>query len=71
MKNLEQIKEEIESLPENDFIQLRKWFSEKDWENWDRQIGEDLMTGKLDFLMKEALEGNETDETSEINETDK
>ena len=56
MKNLERIKEEIESLPQNDFIQLRKWFSEKDWDKWDKQIGEDSMTGKLDFLMKEALE---------------
>jgi hypothetical protein len=56
MENLERIKEEIESLPENDFIQLRKWFSEKDWAKWDRQIEEDSMSGKLDFLMKEALE---------------
>ena len=59
MKNLEQIQEEIESLPENDFIQLRKWFSEKDWEKWDREIGEDSMTGKLDFLIAEALEDKE------------
>jgi hypothetical protein len=59
MENLERIKEEIESLPENDFIQLRKWFSEKDWEKWDRQIEEDSMSGKLDFLMKEALEDKE------------
>ena len=56
MKSLEQIKEEIESLPENDFIQLRKWFSEKDWKKWDRQIEEDSNAGKIDFLMKEALE---------------
>ena len=56
MENLERIKEEIESLPENDFIQLRKWFSEKDWAKWDRQIEEDSMSGKLDFLMREALE---------------
>ena len=56
MENLNRIKEEIESLPENDFIQLRKWFSEKDWEQWDKQIETDSMTGKLDLLMKEALE---------------
>jgi len=59
MENLERIKEEIELLPENDFIQLRKWFSEKDWKNWDRQIEKDSMSGKLDFLMKEALEDKE------------
>ena len=56
MENLKHIKEEIESLPENDSVQLRKWFSEKDWQKWDRQIEEDSTSGKLDFLMKEALE---------------
>jgi hypothetical protein len=29
---------------------------EKDWEKWDRQIEEDSKAGKLDFLVKEALE---------------
>jgi hypothetical protein len=56
MENLERIKQEIECLPEHDFIQLRKWFSEKDWKEWDMEIEEDSMSGKLDFLMKEALE---------------
>ncbi len=59
MENLERIKHEIESLPEDDFLQLRKWFSEKDWEKWDRQIEEDSTLGKLDFLMKEASEDKE------------
>ncbi len=56
MSKLEQIMSAIESLSDRDFVQLRKWFSEKDWEKWDRQIEEDSTTGKLDFLLKEALE---------------
>ena len=56
MENLDRIKQEIESLPQNDFIRLRNWFSEKDWKEWDMEIEEDSMSGKLDFLMKEALE---------------
>lgn len=35
---------------------MRKWFSEKDWEKWDRQIEADSGTGKLDFLIKEAFD---------------
>ena len=66
MENLERIKHEIESLPENDFVQLRKWFSEKDWEKWDRQIEEDSTSGKLDFLMKEAHEDKEKGELRNI-----
>ena len=58
MLNVNEIKIAIESLPEKDFIQLRQWFSEKDWTKWDRQIETDFTAGKLDFLVKEALDEN-------------
>ena len=55
MTKVEEIKAAIQSLPEEEFIQLRQWFSEKDWEEWDRQIEADSASGKLDFLVTEAL----------------
>ncbi len=55
MLQLEQIQSEIEALPETDFARLRNWFSQKDWERWDRQLAADAATSKLDFLRKEAL----------------
>ncbi len=54
--NVNEIKKAIELLPEKDFIQLRQWFSEKNWTKWDRQIEADVAAGKLDFLVKEALD---------------
>jgi hypothetical protein len=54
MLKVDQIKAAIDALPEKDFVQLRKWFSEKDWEKWDRQIEDDSESGRLDFLVKEA-----------------
>lgn len=54
MPKVDEIKAAIEALQEEDYIQLRNWFSEKDWEKWDRQIEADSGTGKLDFLIKEA-----------------
>lgn len=56
MAKVDEIKTAIESLPEEDFVVLREWFSEKDWEKWDRQIEKDSALGKLDFLIEEALE---------------
>ena len=56
MTKVDEIKTAIESLPENEFVQLREWFSEKDWEKWDRQIERDSESGKLNFLIEEALE---------------
>jgi len=54
MTTVDEIKSAIESLPEDKFAQLRKWFSEKDWERWDKEIEEDVESGKLDFLVEEA-----------------
>lgn len=56
MPKVDEIKAAIEALQEEDYIQLRNWFSEKDWEKWDRQIEADSGTGKLYFLIKEAFD---------------
>ena len=55
MSTVEEIKTAIESLPVNDYTQLRDWFTEKDWEKWDRQLEQDVRAGRLEFLAKEAL----------------
>jgi hypothetical protein len=56
MANLEELERAITNLPEEDFRQFRRWFLERDWEKWDKQILEDSSDGKLDFLIKEALD---------------
>ena len=56
MSKIEEILFSIESLSKEEFKRLRKWFYEKDWENWDREIEEDSKSGKLDFLVKEAID---------------
>ncbi len=56
MSKVDEIKEAIESLPEEEYSQLRHWFSEKDWLKWDKQIEADTKSGKLDLLAKEAFE---------------
>ncbi|MDI6729180.1 MAG: hypothetical protein QMD44_09695 [Thermodesulfovibrionales bacterium] len=56
MPKVDEIKATIETIEEEDYVQLRKWFSEKDWEKWDKQIEADSGTGKLDFLIKEAFD---------------
>jgi hypothetical protein len=54
MSKVEKLKKEIEELPKEEFTELFQWLSEKDWENWDREIETDSESGKLDFLVKEA-----------------
>ena len=55
MTNLQRVQVAIESLSDEEFGQLRRWLSEKDWEQWDREIAQDAASGKLDFLVEEAL----------------
>jgi len=55
MSNVEEIKAAIEALPQADYVQLRQWFGEKDWEKWDEEIEADSKSGKLDFLLAEAF----------------
>jgi hypothetical protein len=55
MTKLEKLLIDIEALTPEEFASLRKWFSERDWEQWDRQIEADSQSDKLDFLVEEAL----------------
>ena len=61
MSQVAQIKKKIEQLPKQEYDDLRRWFSEKDSEIWDKQIIEDSNSGKLDFLAKEALQEKNND----------
>ncbi len=51
---IKQLQKEIEALSGEEYIRLRQWFAEKDWERWDGQIEADAESGKLDFLIEEA-----------------
>ncbi|MFH1909153.1 MAG: hypothetical protein ABIL11_17525 [Chloroflexota bacterium] len=55
MTKVQEIQAAIESLPREEYVHLRQWFSEREWEQWDKQIEADSEAGKLDFLIKEAF----------------
>ena len=56
MAKIEELKAEIERLPSQEFAELFRWLSEKDWERWDQEIEADSQAGELDFLVREARE---------------
>lgn len=56
MAKVDELKTEIEKLPKEEFSELVRWLSEKDWERWDKEIEADSETGRLDFLVREALD---------------
>jgi len=44
----------IKKLPREEFWKLAKWFDDTRSEEWDREIEEDAVSGKLDRLFEEA-----------------
>ncbi len=54
MTNLLEIEAAIKQLTEGDIRQLATWLQAYLDEMWDRQIEEDLKSGKLDSLIAEA-----------------
>ena len=56
MSKIDELKADIEKLPSKELTELFRWLSEKDWENWDKQMEADSQSGKLDFLIREAHE---------------
>jgi hypothetical protein len=56
MSEIDELKAKIESLPREEFAEIFRWLSEKDWERWDGEIEADSQAGRLDFLVREARE---------------
>ena len=56
MSKADELKAEIEGLAGEEFAELFRWLSEKDWERWDKEIEADSRAGRLDFLVREARE---------------
>ena len=56
MTRIEEIENAVASLPVKEYRQFREWFLERDWAQWDKQIEADSESGKLLFLVKEAME---------------
>ena len=66
MTQVEQIQQEILQLPNEEFMDLRRWIVEIEWERWDKEIERDDADGKLDFLFKEARMAKTKEELREL-----
>ena len=54
MSTVQEIEKAVESLPADDLARFRSWFAEFDADAWDRQIDDDVKSGRLDWLAEEA-----------------
>jgi hypothetical protein len=66
MENIQLIEKQIQCLDNRSFTALRNWFFEYEHSRWDRQIAVDSESGKLDFLIDEALVEHRTGKTKPL-----
>jgi hypothetical protein len=55
MTKVESIEREVRDLSARELANFREWFAEFDAAEWDRQLEEDVASGKLDRLADAAL----------------
>jgi hypothetical protein len=63
MGKVEQLEQQIRELSPAELAQFRAWFLDFDWEDWDRQLEDDVRAGKLDALGDKALRDSALRET--------
>ena len=56
MTEVNEIQRAVIALSEAQYSQFARWFLEHDWEQWDKQIESDSISGKLDFLASQAAD---------------
>ena len=61
MPSVAEIQLAILELPRDEYVQLREWLSELDWERWEKQMAEDSDAGRLGFLIGEAAEATKAE----------
>ena len=66
MTRLETLEEEIKKLSPQELAQLRDWLLERDAAEWDRQLEQDAVSGKLDKLFEKSLAEHRAGKSREI-----
>jgi hypothetical protein len=66
MSTLEDIETAVQGLSADELAAFRRWFSDFDYEVWDRRLESDVRAGRLDRLAEEALRENRAGCTTEL-----
>jgi len=66
MTRIQTLEREIKELTRSELAAFRQWFQEFDAAEWDRQIEEDALAGKLDRLAEKAVADHKAGRTEEL-----
>ena len=66
MTTVEKLENHVKSLNRHELAAFRDWFKRYDSDEWDKEIEEDILAGKLDKLAEEAIKAHKAGRTKEI-----
>lgn len=64
MGKVESLQQQIQELSPDELAELRDWFLDRDWTDWDAQLEQDVQAGRLDALADRALRDHAAGKTS-------
>ena len=66
MTRVEELANEIQQLNRHELAAFRDWFRKYDSDEWDREIEEDVLSGRLDSIADKAIADHKAGRTKEL-----
>ena len=66
MTRIEELASEVQRLSRQELAAFREWFRKYDSDEWDKEIEEDVLAGRLDTLANEAIAEHKAGRTKEL-----
>lgn len=66
MARVEELASEVQQLNRVELAAFRDWFRKYDSDEWDKEIEEDVLAGRLDNLANEAIAEYKAGRTKEL-----
>ena len=66
MIEIEKLEREVQKLNREELAAFRDWFRQYDSDEWDRQIEQDALAGRLDSVAEEAISEHNAGRTKEL-----
>ena len=66
MAKVNELANEVQQLNRDELAEFRDWFRKYDSDEWDKEIEQDVLAGKLDKLGNEAIAEHKAGRTKKI-----
>ena len=66
VERIEELANKVQQLSRDELAAFREWFRKYDSDEWDKEIEEDVLAGRLDSLANKAIADHKAGRTKEL-----